>query len=83
MCTDKCSRITSSMFPFEEASGEVVRQVEVARPLGAARLVPARYVTESARVLLLRARDAGFAELDLGARHALAKLLLETQAELE
>ncbi|KAJ8710941.1 hypothetical protein PYW08_009456 [Mythimna loreyi] len=30
-----------------------LRQVEVVRPLGAARLVPVRYVTESARVTLL------------------------------
>ncbi|XP_068624934.1 chondroitin sulfate synthase 2 [Battus philenor] len=34
-------------------SGAAVRQVEVARALGGARLVPARYVTESARVLIL------------------------------
>ncbi|KPJ20759.1 Chondroitin sulfate synthase 2 [Papilio xuthus] len=59
------------MFRLQEAGGEVVRQVEVARPLGAARLVPARYVTESARVLLLVALAAPHAPLalDLLARY--------------
>lgn len=35
------------------ARGEQLRLVDVVRPLGAARLVPVRYVTESARVTLL------------------------------
>ncbi|CAG4952019.1 unnamed protein product [Parnassius apollo] len=33
-------------------------------------------------VCLQHVRDAGLQQLDLGARHALAKLLLETQAQL-
>ncbi|XP_072947915.1 chondroitin sulfate synthase 2 [Epargyreus clarus] len=36
----------------------------------------------AAAACLQRQRARGFAELDLGARHALAKLLLETQADL-
>ncbi|CAK1591374.1 unnamed protein product [Parnassius mnemosyne] len=36
----------------------------------------------AAAACLGRARDAGLQQLDLGARHALAKLLLETQAQL-
>ncbi|CAK1543326.1 unnamed protein product [Leptosia nina] len=34
-------------------SGDTVRQVEAVRPLGAARLAPARYVTESSRVTIV------------------------------
>ncbi|CAH2057531.1 unnamed protein product, partial [Iphiclides podalirius] len=46
-------RLLLALQPEQGPARATVRQVEVARPLGAARLVPARYVTESARVLLL------------------------------
>ncbi|CAG4952013.1 unnamed protein product [Parnassius apollo] len=48
------------LLQLQHERGVAVRQLEVARVLGGARLAPARYVTESARVLLL---------LPLRARH--------------